>query len=163
MLRYHRKMQTFEPMYGRVARAVAELLGPEAQFSSEWCYHLEGRDELSEPEVSRLTYLLSETFDPEGFGSASWLPDSSSVLELGPRPNFETAASSTSLNVLRKIGIDGFTRAERSWRIGLTEAPEPQVLAELAEELHDRMTEMVYSDPPLSFQLNSSPEPTFTP
>lgn len=162
MLRYHRKMQTFEPMYGRVARAVAELLGPEAQFSSEWCYHLEGRDELSEPEVSRLTYLLSETFDPEGFGSASWLPDSSSVLELGPRPNFETAASSTSLNVLRKIGIDGFTRAERSWRIGLTEAPEPQVLAELAEELHDRMTEMVYSDPPLSFQLNSSPEPTFT-
>lgn len=161
MLRYYRKILDHEAMYVRIALVLAQL-GITSRWLAEWCFYLEGGVLLSSDQVSNLSYLLGETFDPDGTRpETSWLDGMAEVLEMGPRPNFQSPASSTTVNVLGKIGLAGFVRAERSWRVGLSDQLDAERRAALAAALHDPMTEMIYVESPSSFLLSSEPEPTF--
>ena len=50
--------------------------------------------------------LLSETFEPEQFGPASFLGGRfATILEYGPRLNFETAWSSNAVEICHRSGV----------------------------------------------------------
>ena len=119
---------------------------------------------LDDAEMEVLTWLLRETFHPEGFGLESFLSDSGSVLEVGPRMNFTTAWSTNAVGICHACGLEKIQRIERSRRF-LPERSDP-----LSEEetraflslVHDRMTETRYSEPLSSFETGMVPDPVFT-
>lgn len=157
MLRYYRRMLPHEAAYGQIGRAIAAVLGQGVEFSAEWCYYLDGLDWLSDTERLRAEYLLGETFDPDGLrANIPWLTDDQ-VLEFGPRPNFPTAASTSSITMLEKIGVSVPNRLEKSRRINFGQPIDESKKTALAESLHDHMTEMLYETPPTSFQLDVVP------
>ncbi len=139
-----------------VARVVGRHVG---SIETEFCYYVETDGVLGADESEVLRYLLSETFEPDRFGPRSFLEESATVLEYGPRLNFETAWSSAAVEICRRSGVKSVTRMERSVRIGLPcHLSEPQI-DELLEPLHDRMTEMRYREPLTSFETGLTPEP----
>ncbi|KAH8064986.1 phosphoribosylformylglycinamidine synthase [Aureococcus anophagefferens] len=62
-----------------------------------------------------LVWLLSETYAPEDVGAASFLGEAVSV-EVGPRPAFASAWSSTAVQIAEACGVSGLRRVERSRR-----------------------------------------------
>src|SRR4051812_45549116 len=52
--------------------------------TSEWCFYVQTSRPLSVEEQERLTWFLSETYEPENFSEQPFL-DGKSVLEIGPR------------------------------------------------------------------------------
>ena len=100
-------------------RLLGRAIGPVA---TEICFYIdeEGRP-LAARDLAVVRYVLAETFEPERFGPASFLDSTlATVLEYGPRLNFETAWSSAAVEICRRSGVSGIKRIERSWRLGLT-------------------------------------------
>jgi phosphoribosylformylglycinamidine synthase len=129
---------------------------------TEHCLNIEATGELNREELEALGWLLRETFEPERFGSASFLGGNGEVLEVGPRMNFSTAWSTNAVSICRACGLDKIRRIERSRRYLLeTAAPltEEQKAAFLAT-VHDRMTECHYPEPLASFDPGIEPEKT---
>ena len=54
-------------------------------------FYIETSTELTKKELRMLKWLLAETFEPEKFREYSLFFSSRSVVEVGPRLNFETA------------------------------------------------------------------------
>jgi phosphoribosylformylglycinamidine synthase len=137
-----------------VGRAVGQL-------ETEYCFYVEETDQpLETQDVTVLRYLLSETFEPQQFGPASFLDGRfATVIEYGPRLNFETAWSSAAVEICRRSGVRAVRRLERSTRIGLSVALSDAQADELLASLHDRMTEMRYREPLSSFETGLSPQP----
>ncbi len=151
----------------------AQLLGLE----SEVCFNVEISDApvstgLAAGERAALTWLLSETFEPDGFGQDSFLARSASgetdaattIVEVGPRLNFSTAFSTNAVSICHACGLDRIVRIERSRRYLLRSAdPLAHVHIETFLPLvHDRMTECLYPEPLQSFALGIAPEPVIT-
>ena len=93
--------------------------------ATEYCFYIEedGRP-LTAADLAIVHYLLSETFEPERFGPASFLDGGHpTVLEYGPRLNFETAWSSAAVEICRRSGVGSVRRLERSMRLGLSGRP----------------------------------------
>jgi phosphoribosylformylglycinamidine synthase len=128
---------------------------------SEYCYNIATTGELTAGELDTLTWLLAETFEPDGFGDASFLDGR--VLEVGPRMNFTTAWSTNAVSVCHSCGLTKVARIERSRRY-LVDADsrlsEEQQNAFLAL-VHDRMTECRYVESLASFETGVEPESTF--
>ena len=81
------------------------------------------------------------------------------VIELGPRPNFETAWSTTAVSICRACGLGKVIRLERSRRYGFTATLTEDEREEFMASRHDRMTEMRYVTQPDSFSAGRSVEP----
>ncbi|MCK9361505.1 phosphoribosylformylglycinamidine synthase [Patescibacteria group bacterium] len=113
----------------------------------EYGFYIEVSEGLTADEEATLDWLLSETFEPHGYGRTSFLKGH--VFEVGPRLNFETADSSTAVDICRACGLDKVTRLERSIRT-------------LEPFAFDRMTHMVYALPPESLRLALVPEASFS-
>jgi phosphoribosylformylglycinamidine synthase len=119
--------------------------------------------ELSTSELEVLTWLLSETFHPEGFGTSTSLAEGGTVLEVGPRMNFSTAWSTNAVGICHACGLTKVQRIERSRRFliqskGALEAGDGDRFLAL---VHDRMTEMPYPDTLQTFETGMVPEPVF--
>eukprot|EP01083_Nonionella_stella_P042127 113976_1 len=121
---------------------------------TEFCYNVLLDSDLSGEETRILTYLLSETFEPENFATKSFLTDgqSSSIIEIGPRLNFTTAWSSNAVAVCERVGISSISRIERTRRLKFTflsdvHAPTREQLNAIAACACDRMTECRYEAP----------------
>ncbi len=112
----------------------------------EWCFYVETSDPLTPDEEGTLDWLLSETFEPDRYGRASFLEGE--IFEVGPRPNFETAFSSTAVDICRACGLGKVMRLERSMRANRPFA-------------FDRMTQMVYATPPQTLGLTIAPVASF--
>ena len=109
----------------RVQRRIAPAV---RSIATEYCFNVHADGELSDGERRVLTWLLSETFQPEGFGTASFLSDGSRsdgedatterarLLEVGPRMSFTTAWSTNAVSVCHACGLDRIRRIERSRR-----------------------------------------------
>ena len=127
---------------------------------SEYCFNVQSAEPLTEAEVETLTWLLRETFEPEGFARTTFLGDS--ALEVGPRMNFTTAWSTNAVSVCQACGLAKIQRIERSRRFLLSS---PRPLSDEDKEaflaaVHDRMTECAYPEPLESFATGVDPEPT---
>jgi cytochrome c-type biogenesis protein CcmH len=87
---------------------------------------------------------------------------------VGPRLNFSTAWSSNAVSIFKSCGLGKVSRAECSRRFRLRTASgapfalTPAQTAAFAAEVHDRMTECVYTAPLSSFNSNVTPKPVTT-
>ncbi len=120
----------------------------------EYCYYIETAGELTNNELHTLKWLLAETFEPENFSKVSMLKDKS-IIELGPRMNFETAYSTNAAAICNSCGIKKVIRLERSRRYFI---PTEAGRAEFIKDNHDRMTECLYREPLESFGTGIRPE-----
>lgn len=127
--------------------------------SSEWCYYVQGAESLSTFQYRHLLWLLTETFDPDGFGIKTTLSRCPTVVEIGPRFNFETAYSTTAVSICHACGLAGITRLERSRRYGFDRQLSLREIDEFLATHHDRMTEMRYAVQPDSFAIDKAIEP----
>ena len=109
---------------------------------TEICFYVEAIARLTNPEINILRWLLRETFDPDGFENHTFLEKDTTVIEIGPRLNFETAWSSSAVAICHACGLVKITRLERSTRYGLSIALKQATADKFANSLHDRMTEM---------------------
>jgi phosphoribosylformylglycinamidine synthase len=131
-----------------------------SSIDTEFCFNIDAADSLNPEELRVLTWLLSETFEPERFGPVSFLETGERVVEVGPRMSFTTAWSTNAVAVCHACGLKKVRRIERSRRYAL------RVNAPLSEELeneflalvHDRMTECPYDEPLESFVIGVEPE-----
>ncbi len=142
-----------------------QRVSPDIQgLDTEYCFNIDASQRLTADQMSALTWLLAETFEPQAFGDRSFLnPADGELLEVGPRMNFSTAWSTNAVSICRACGLDVIKRIERSRRYLLrTGKPltDEQKVAFLAD-VHDRMTEMPYPEPLESFETGVQPERTF--
>lgn len=135
--------------------------------SCEQCYNIAVRQQLSEAETAKLSWLLQETFEPELLTPCSRLRASTPedpLIEVGPRLSFTTAWSANAVSICASCGLHKVTRIERSRRFqlhanqGLTQSD----IAAFAALVHDRMTEEVYLRPLASFDTDVVPEAVYT-
>ncbi|MFA6053718.1 MAG: phosphoribosylformylglycinamidine synthase, partial [Methylobacter sp.] len=130
-------------------------LGP---ITTEWCYYIEHREPFDGRELLKLNWLLSETFEPDGFSDTSRI-SAKTVLEVGPRLNFVTPYSSTAVDICNACGFWKITRLERACRYGLDVELNDAQANQFLEPLHDRMIQMRYREPLTSFGEVREPEP----
>jgi phosphoribosylformylglycinamidine synthase len=153
-----------------LAKAGDVLTSPLQGLRTESCYNIELSASLTQDEMETLAWLLSETFDPDGFGEHSFLLDDAGssaaggrVLEVGPRMNFTTAWSTNAVGICHACGLGKIQRIERSRRflpgrsVSLTADEERAFLA----LIHDRMTETPYPTPLESFETGMVPDEVF--
>ena len=74
---------------GRVSPAIRDL-------DTEFCFNIELMEPLPAAGEQALTWLLAETFEPDGFGDRSFLGADGLVLEVGPRMSFTASGSGMS-------------------------------------------------------------------
>lgn len=129
---------------------------------TEFCYNVGLTSALTELEGDALRWLLSETFEQQQFSRQSFLAGPGTVIELGPRLNFQTAWSSNAVSVARAVGLAKITRLERSRRYLLAGTLSAEELAAITSRLHDRMTECPYPAPLSTFATGARPEPAFS-
>lgn len=122
----------------------------------EYCFNLEANGILTDAELNIIRWLLAETFEPNNFDDGPFLKCKKCIVEIGPRLNFATAWNTNALSVLRACGITKVTRIERSRRYIL---PSGQNIDQFIQTHCDRMTEMVYENPLVTFKTGIRPEP----
>jgi len=139
----------------------ADIDGIEA----ELCFNVDADGELTPEEIGVLTWLLSETFEPDQFGRDSFLAagNGGTLVEVGPRMNFSTAWSTNAVSICHACGLDKINRIERSRRYLLRSADlaDEQVAAFLPL-VHDRMTECPYPEPLATFATGIEPKPVLS-
>jgi len=135
----------------------------------EDCFYVGVQGQWTDKNEEILKWLLAETWEPNRLTWDSQLGGGvGRIIEVGPRLNFQTAWCSNAVSICRACGLAGVVRLERSRRYHLT-LPEDAVdadydswIAVLASEVHDRMTEQVYSTPLQSFDSGLRPAPTIS-
>lgn len=133
---------------------------------TEQCFNVGLESGLSAGKLGVLRWLLQETYEPENFGSESFLEKkkqqglSSVIVEVGPRLSFMTAWSANAVSICQACGLGEVTRMERSRRYLLySKGPlTDHQINEFAQMVHDRMTECVYSHRLTSFETSVVPE-----
>ncbi|MBC8387754.1 MAG: phosphoribosylformylglycinamidine synthase [Actinobacteria bacterium] len=126
----------------------------------EYCYYIETSRPLTKSELGILSWLLAETFEKENFGEKSFLDNGKqSVIEIGPRLNFETALSTNAVAICHACGLAKVTRIELSRRYAL---PAETDRSQFASAHYDRMTECIYPGPLETFEVGIVPEKVYT-
>ncbi|PRP85385.1 phosphoribosylformylglycinamidine synthase [Planoprotostelium fungivorum] len=122
---------------------------------TEQCFYIEAQNELTAAQWEVLSWLLSETFEPEGFSVGT------SLLQVGPRLSFSTAWSTNAVSICHACGLKDVVRVERSIRYLLRSSSE--MTTEQTEAflnlVQDRMTEAHYTEPLQSFETGAKPQP----
>lgn len=141
----------------RVSPAIRDL-------DTEYCFNVEVAGDLPPRADQILTWLLAETFEPEGFGDRTFLGDGGLVLEVGPRMSFTTAWSTNAVSVCQACGLGEVRRIERSrrYRLIVDGTLSGEQVDAFLHLVHDRMTECRYREPLQSFATGVRPEPVFT-
>jgi phosphoribosylformylglycinamidine synthase len=139
-----------------------------SNIATEFCFNVEITGQLSSEEEFKLLWLLTETFEPELTRlSVSFLNKSQEydvIVEVGPRLAFSTAWSSNCGSMCQACGIENVGRIERSRRylISSNKALSIDEVGLFNAMVHDRMTEVVYTSPLLTFENNIQPQPFIT-
>ena len=156
-----------------------ELSSEIEDIKTEYCFYIEAQEPVSGREISMLSWLLSETFEPGNFSGRSFLTQNTdmgsraSILEVGPRMNFTTAWSTNAVSVCHACGLRKITRIERSRRYKFIFSENASANNESSANFSsslithhsslffDRMTECPYPEPLTSFKTGIRPEPVF--
>ncbi len=123
------------------------------QVRAEWCYYVETDGKLTQAEVDRLKWLLRETYELDGLDDDSFLEQCQTVLEIGPRLNFETPWSGATREICHAVGLKKIVRVERSRRFGFDATVNDADKTKLLAAIHDKMTQTPYDKPLTSFDM----------
>ncbi len=153
-----------------LAAAKRQISGAIQDIETEFCFYIDAIHPLDADESQLLTWLLSETFEPEKFSETSFLAAASGprtvdyLIEVGPRMSFTTAWSTNAVSVCHSCGLAKIARIERSrrYRIRSSARLEAARLQDFSCGLYDRMTECVYPEQLTSFETGVVPEPVFS-
>ncbi|GAM20022.1 hypothetical protein SAMD00019534_031970, partial [Acytostelium subglobosum LB1] len=133
---------------------------------SEYCFNVQyaSTHTLTQQEKATLTWLLSETFEPQFYAETSFLVAADATLQLvevGPRMNFTTTYSTNATSICQSCRLGVVDRIERSRRyLVKTSAPwTAEQRQAFIDEVHDRMTECPYEKPIESFETGVVPRP----
>jgi phosphoribosylformylglycinamidine synthase len=143
---------------------------------SEACFTVQAAAPLADSDLRILEWLLSETFEPGGFGEDSFLLDGideealragiygARLVEVGPRMSFTTAWSTNAVSVCHACGLIGIRRIERSRRylIQSDDGLDDEQVGRFLRLVHDRMTECPYPATLDTFEHGIKPEPVHT-
>ncbi|GBD97250.1 MAG TPA: phosphoribosylformylglycinamidine synthase [Nitrospirae bacterium] len=187
LIRFYRTPALSEAKNNELLSTVKLKLSPEIEdIKTEFCFYIEAQEPVSSGEMSILSWLLSETFEPENFSGRSFLIQNTehrtqstdtdtdkesraSILEVGPRMNFTTAWSTNAVSVCHACGLQKISRIERSRRYKFIFSENNESSANFSSSLithhssllFDRMTECPYPEPLTSFETGIRPEPVF--
>lgn len=148
---------------------------------TELCYNIGLSSSIDVENITRICWLLSESFMGEGcLSKETWLKEEVKsncnqdffILEFGPRLNFATPFSTNAVSICHSIGISNVRRVEMSRRykicvntpghgIGLTHHAFQSFKESVIDILHDRVTEMQYKERLTSFDVVVSPEQVY--
>ncbi|MBN1631329.1 MAG: hypothetical protein JW990_16320, partial [Thermoleophilia bacterium] len=127
MLLYFRTPSMTPTRVEAVTTTVARVVGrPAGQVGTEYCFYVETEGSVAAApavagaagplpthDAAVLEYVLSETFEPEQFGAQSFLEGRfQTIIEYGPRLNFETAWSSNAVEICHRSGARSIRRLE---------------------------------------------------
>jgi phosphoribosylformylglycinamidine synthase len=132
---------------------------------AEYCFYIDTDRDFRNEELRVLDWLLSETFEPNHYGLASFLDDRlGEILEVGPRMTFTTAWSTNAVSICHACGLTAARRIERSRRYLLrTRGPiDDRARSGVLASVHDRMTECAYPEPLTDFASGITPAPVGT-
>lgn len=144
-------------------KTVSEKIIPDIKdIETEFCFNIESSEPLTDAELNKLKWLLSETFEPDNFSDKSFL-NSALIFEVGPRMNFTTAWSANAVSICHACGITKIKRIERSRRYKLVFGQEAigdrLWKTDFLDLFYDRMTECMYPEPLTTFDTGIIPEP----
>jgi len=161
LIRRFRMSVLWEPEEQQMAKRISNTGIEVAGVRLEHCFYIETDSELSQQESRVLDWLLSETFEPEKFGSETGL--SGAILEVGPRVEIVTPWSTNAVKICHSCGLTAVSRIERSRRYQIDAGPGVELSDEDIDHiyplLHDRMTESAYLEPLTTFEPEKNPEP----
>ncbi|XP_014382443.1 phosphoribosylformylglycinamidine synthase [Alligator sinensis] len=152
---------------GARLRAARGALGGARAVALELCYNVSwtGSSPPDSRETQVLHWLFGCPFAVDDVAPKSFLrPEPHDLLiEIGPRLNFSTPASTNAVSVCRSAGLDAIDRVEcsRRYLLQFPEHPSPEEEARIVEALGDRMTEQRYLEPIASFAVAARPAPMF--
>ncbi|MFA6097864.1 MAG: phosphoribosylformylglycinamidine synthase [Candidatus Paceibacterota bacterium] len=126
---------------------------------TEWCFYVETKAPLSKKETGVLEYILGATYEPFNFSRESFVSECPTVLEAGPRLNFETAWSTRAVNICRDCTLEKVTRLEYSTRLGIPVRMTGEEEEKFLAMFYDRMTQARYPKPLESFESGLKPAP----
>jgi len=129
------------------------------EMTMERCYYVETTEPLGKREMEILEYILGKNFAPYNFSRESFVSKCPTVLEAGPRLNFETAYSSRAVAIFHKCMLKKVTRVENSVRLGIPVKLGPEEEEKFLAMFYDRMTQMRYLSPLESFESGLKPAP----
>jgi len=122
----------------------------------ESCFYVETSVPLTTKDLKAASWLLAETFEHKNFGHESFLErNGKTIVEIGPRLNFETAFSTNAVSICHACGLEKVNRVERSRRYAL---PPETDRSRFIDAHHDRMTECIYRKPLKTFDTGIEPE-----
>jgi len=119
---------------------------------TEWCFYVETKEPLNKKEIGILEYILGRTYEPLNFSARSFVLECPTVLEAGPRLNFETAWSTRAVNICHDCTLEKVTRLEYSTRLGIPVKMESEEEEKFLSLFYDRMTQIRYVTPLESFE-----------
>ena len=127
--------------------------------SFEYCFYVETAGTLTPEDLKVLKWLLAETFEPENLREKSFFNSrQQTVIEVGPRLNFETALSTNAVAICHACGLKKITRIELSKRYKLSPGTDQ---SQFIETHHDRMTECFYPELLETFETGIVPEKVY--
>lgn len=139
---------------------VAEEHGIDASgLAAELCFNLQADQRLTKRDREVIDYIFRETYDPGGYGSASFLAGCPAVVEIGPRLAFESPDSTIRVDILRECGVTSVSRAEATLRFGFSRRVSRRRLLAFAESQLDPMVQALYPIPIDTFETGIVPEP----
>jgi len=157
-------------------KAVSEKITPDIKdIETEFCFNIESSEPLTDAELNKLKWLLSETFEPDNFSEKSFLTLNAqrstlnAIFEVGPRMNFTTAWSTNAISICHACGLTKIKRIERSrrykfvmrdgWRVKRLEDLYSSLITHHSSLFYDKMTECMYPEPLTTFETGIIPEP----
>jgi len=132
------------------------LFRPDDQL--EWCFNVDSTSPLNDQELHLLRLTLADGFITSTVHDSTTLSQDQKIVEIGPRMNFATAASTNLLAICHRVGLTKITRIERSRRLVI---PEDMEIDAFVASHHDRMTEQVYIEALSTFDTGKKPEKTY--
>ncbi|KAG8461087.1 hypothetical protein KFE25_003656 [Diacronema lutheri] len=165
LLHYYRKPALSHAATASLLRKAKAIrgLGSIKSIETEFCFNVELKKPLTAEERTTLVWLLAETFEPEFTAETSFLAASTgSTVEIGPRLSYDSPWSTNAVSVCKGCGLDSVVRIERSRRYLVSPALSDTARHHFVELVHDRMTEMEYKEPLVTFGAPVAPVPTKT-
>lgn len=168
VLHFYQRPSETDSSPGSLFRSAKAALGNDVRAAQkELCFNVNwtGETPPNSQETDLLLWVFGCPFESGDIATKSFLvPEPSDLLiEIGPRLNFSTAASTNAVSVCWAAGLDKIDRIEcsRRYLIKCNQCPSSSQEASLVSLLHDRMTEQCYPEPISSFAIATRPEPVF--
>ncbi|XP_053121790.1 phosphoribosylformylglycinamidine synthase [Hemicordylus capensis] len=168
VLHYYQRPSETESGLASLLCSARAALGEDVQaVQKELCFNVNwtGATLPNSQETEVLQWVFGCPFESGDVAPKSFLRQSPSdlLIEIGPRLNFSTAASTNAVSVCWAAGLKKIDRIEcsRRYLIKCDQCPSPSQEESLVSLLYDRMTEQRYPEPISSFAVATAPEPVF--